>query len=55
VSGLPKTGIGVAMTIGGVSYYLGAWQIAAIGVGLVIVGVLFIRLGWRRGKPVNAA
>ncbi len=55
MSGLPKTGTGFALAVGGASYYIGAWQIAAIGITLVAAGVLLVRLGWRRNKSVNSA
>lgn len=55
MSGLPKTGAGLAVTIAGTSYFLDTWQIAAFGLTLVAAGVLLIRFGWRRNKPVNQA
>ncbi len=55
MSGLPKTGTGLAVAIGGSSYYLGAWQIAAFGLALVVLGVGLVRFGWRRNKSSSAA
>lgn len=51
---LPKTGLGgFTIAVGGTSVYFGAWQIAVVGVALVALGVVAIRLGWRRKKAIH--
>jgi hypothetical protein len=53
-SALPKTGLGgFTIAVGGTSVYFGAWQIAMIGAAAVALGIVFIRLGWRRNKPIH--
>ncbi len=47
--GLAFTGTGVV--IGGV--VLGQAWLLAIAVGLVLVGMMCVRLGWRRGKTIS--
>lgn len=46
---LAATGAGVAIG----HYYIGSVALAAIAVGMVGVGAIAIRLGFRRGKTVG--
>jgi hypothetical protein len=50
---LAQTGLGGAIVIGGVAY-TGYWLLA-IAVGLVAVGALAVRLGFRRKRAVSEA
>lgn len=56
---LPKTGAG-AVTLGGGALGLQGSitmprevAIAAVAVGIILVGSFLVRLGWRRGRPVG--
>lgn len=51
---LPKTGLGgFTVAVGGSTVYFGAWQIAAVGLCLVALGIIAIRVGWRRNKAIH--
>lgn len=50
---LAQTGVGGAVVIGGVAY-TGYWLLA-IALGLVAVGTLTVRFGFRRKRAVNEA
>ena len=48
---LAQTGLGTVV-IGGTAYYVGGWMIAAAA-AIVIVGVVLVRLRFRRGRDVG--
>jgi hypothetical protein len=48
---LPVTGAGVA-TVG--TLHLTSLYLVGIAVGIVAIGAVLVRLGWRRGKTVDA-
>lgn len=50
---LAQTGLGGAIVIGGVAY-TGYWLLA-IAVGLVLIGAVTVRFGFRRKQAVNEA
>ncbi|MFZ3569449.1 hypothetical protein ACNYS0_21085 [Streptomyces sp. BH034] len=50
-SQLAQTGIGTVV-IGGTAYYVGGWMIAAAAAA-VILGVVCIRLGFRRNRRIG--
>jgi hypothetical protein len=50
---LAQTGVGGAVVIGGVAY-TGYWLVA-IALGMVVIGALTVRLGFRRKRSVNEA
>ena len=59
ISGLPKTGPGgVTLALGGVglgTVYLPLWLVLTVVALLAIgTGIVLVRYGWRRSKPVNA-
>lgn len=48
---LPMTGA-AGVTVAGI--YFGQIALLGVAVGLVVVGAVALRLGWRRGKPVSS-
>jgi hypothetical protein len=49
---LANTGLG-GLAIGG--YVIDQWWLVAVAAGLIVVGILGLRFGWRRGKSANQA
>lgn len=47
---LAYTGLGT-IVVGGI--VINQWWLATIAVGLILLGILVLRLGWRRGKTAS--